>query len=135
MELLSCRTRPRHPFHAAYSHRKVNTFLLLLACPTFSTTSALPTNWFQFEKKKREGKQEKGEGRTSSQRTPKQINQSHIFLHAVFFHRVTSWQREVDVREKEKYRGEKERVNGWLEHAWSPRSIMISGSLLMETSG
>lgn len=64
MELLSCRTRPRHPFHAAYSHRKVNTFLLLLACPTFPATSALLANWFRFAGKKegeRNGKEGEGE--------------------------------------------------------------------------
>lgn len=34
---------------------------------------------------------------------------------------------------RERNRGE--RVNGWFENAWSHGSILISGSLLMETSG
>lgn len=140
MELLSCRTRPRHPFHAAYSHRKVNTFLLLLACPTFPATSALLANWFRFAGKKegeRNGKE--GEGEDSIPKNT-EANKSISFFFpffrslsppAVFPRGVTWWQKEADMRG----RNGGERVSGWLERAGSPGSILISGSLLMETSG
>lgn len=110
MELLSCWTRPRHPFHAAYSHRKVNTFLLLLACPTFPTTSARPANWFQFaEKKERKREREEGEGSIlKNKETNKSI--SYFFLPAVFFH----W---VIIAERQKWGAGRRREGKWLVRA------------------
>lgn len=130
MELLSCRTRPRHPFHAAYSRRKVNTFLLLLACPTFPATSALPANWFQFAEKRRENGKEK-EGEDSILKnivTNKSI--SYFFSPRCLFFIESSWQKGRDEGQEGG-----ERVSGWLEHGCSLGSILITGSLLMETSG
>ena len=99
MELLSCRTRPRHPFHATYSQRKVNTFLLLHACPTFPATSALLANWFQFAEKeweRRGGGAERGDSIAKNTEANKSI--SYFFSLLSFFHWVTLWQKGRDER-------------------------------------
>lgn len=131
MELLSCRTRPRHPFHAAYSHGKVNTFLLLLACPTFPATSALPANWFQFaEKRSENGKVKEGEDSILKNTVTNKSISYFFFSPLSFFFIESSWQKGRDEGQEGG-----ERVSGWLEHGCSLGSILITGSLLMETSG
>lgn len=71
MELFSCTTRPRHPFQAAYSQRKVNTFLLLQAdLPSALQVLAVLIGFSCAEKNRK----------ASFQRTLEQINQSHIFV-------------------------------------------------------
>lgn len=68
------------PFHATYSHRKVNTFILLLACPTFSATSARLANWFGSEQKEREREKDSIPKNTVANKSI-----SYFFSSTVFF--------------------------------------------------